>query len=378
MSIPFNIPYLNGQELLYIKSALRSGRHGSDGEYILRCKQWFESNLPTQAAFMTHTCSHALEMAALICDIKPNDEVIIPSFTHVSTANAFSLRGATSVFADVEPATMTMCIDDIAKKITARTRMIVVVHYGGYTTDLFRLKHLCDKHNLILVEDAAHGIGGFYQRQALGTIGHLGCISFHETKNIQCGEGGVLLLNDASLLPVAEEIYNKGTDRAAFLKGSKPYYQWTRLGSSFAMDNIRAAMLFSQLHELDLVTEKRRSLWMRYYKELSAISSARSGFSLPPYPEDPEGFNAHIFYVMGKDAVFTRKMWERLNGAGIQASFHYTALHESTFGSELSVCDCPVASERSKRLLRLPLFNNLNQRQIQHIAEVIKKSVSSQ
>ena len=358
--------------MFYIKTALQSGQCSSEGLFIDRCKEWFSQNYQVQHSFLTSSCTDALEMAALIAGIKPGDEVIIPSWTHVSTANAFALRGADIVFADINADTMTISIEDAERKISKKTKVIVAVHYGGYGAEVMRLRDICDERKILLIEDAAHSIGAGIHGRKQGTVGHLGCISFHETKNIQCGEGGLLLVNDDKLLQTAEIVIEKGTDRAAFLRGEVPRYQWQRTGSSFAMSNLTAAMLLAQLQETDSVNYRRGERWQHYRESFGKMDSFENYFSLPYIPQNFEEFNAHVFFIKGRSPEMTLRIHDMLNKAGISARFHYAPLHESPFGKKYSG-DCPVTSVESKCLLRMPLFYGMNFNQIERISANLQK-----
>ncbi|MPM09827.1 dTDP-4-amino-4,6-dideoxygalactose transaminase [bioreactor metagenome] len=360
--------------MFYIKTALQSGQCGSEGIFIDRCKEWFHQNYQVQHVFLTPSCTAALEMAALITEINHGDEVIIPSWTHVSTANAFVLRGAKIVFADIDPETMTINTEDVKRKISDRTKAIVAVHYGGYAADVVLLRQLCDTKGIFLIEDAAHSIGAGIKGRLQGIVGHLGCLSFHETKNIQCGEGGALLVNDPRLAGTAEIVFEKGTDRSAFLRGEVSGYEWQRPGSSFAMSNITAAMLLAQLQETESVNEHRRILWYSYRKLLKKIRNFNSLFTLPPLPPAEEEFNAHIFFIKAVDANIARKLVVDLNSDGIQAQFHYRPLHSSPYGSQFEGL-CQNTELKCKRLIRLPLHSGMNENQVRRIVSVVEKLV---
>lgn len=376
MKIPFNIPFISGQEMFYLKTALGSGQCGSEGLFVDRCKEWFATHYKNPATFLTPSCSDALEMAALISGAGPGDEVIVPSWTHVSSANAFVLRGATIVFADIDPDTITVSIEDVEKKITGRTKVVVAVHYGGYGAEAGKLRTLCDERKIMLVEDAAHSIGALNKGAYHGTIGHLGCISFHESKNIQCGEGGALLVNDPSLISTAESIFDKGTNRPAFLRGEVPVYEWLRPGSSFAMSNITAAMLLAQLQETDTVNWQRGEMWKLYREQLGNIPRFEKFCTLPPMPENMDEFNAHIFFIKADTAERAALIKEQLNKKEIQAQSHFPPLHQSPFGKQFRGT-CPLTESESRRLIRLPIFHGLNINQIKRIAtaleEILKK-----
>ncbi|MGD9493422.1 MAG: dTDP-4-amino-4,6-dideoxygalactose transaminase [Bacteroidales bacterium] len=372
MNIPFNIPYISGQELFYIKTALQSKQCSSEGIFIDRVKEWFAINYKTPSVFLTTSCTDALEMAALICKIQAGDEVIIPSWTHVSTANAFALRGARIVFTDVEAGKMTLDVNDVISKISDKTKAIAAVHYGGYGADIIHLKKICDSKNIFLIEDAAHSIGAGIDGHKQGTIGHLGCISFHESKNIHCGEGGILLVNDKNLIETAEIVFQKGTNRSMFLRGEVPFYEWIQAGSSFSMSNLTAAMLLAQLQETDNVNYRRLELWKSYYELLGNIDGFAKYFSLPPLPDKEDDFNAHIFFIKGNSENISAKIHRALNNAGIQAQFHFPPLHTSLFGKRFSG-NCPVTASENIRLLRLPLFYGMNSNQIKKMAIILGK-----
>lgn len=360
--------------MFYIKTALQSGHCGSEGIFTDRCKDWFHLNYQVQHVFLTPSCTAALEMAALITDIKSGDEVIVPSWTHVSSANAFVLRGATIVFADIDPETMTISIEDVKRKISNRTRAVVAVHYGGFAADVVLLKQLCDKKGIFLIEDAAHSIGAGIKGRLQGTVGHLGCLSFHETKNIQCGEGGALLVNDPELAAIAEVVFEKGTNRSAFLRGEVSGYEWQRPGSSFAMSNITAAMLLAQLQETESVNEHRRLLWYFYRKSLKKIRNFNSLFTLPPLPAVEEEFNAHIFFIKAVDANIAQKLVHDLNSDGIQAQFHYQPLHLSPYGLHFEG-HCPNTQVKGRKLIRLPLHSGMNLNQVSIIVSELEKLI---
>jgi dTDP-4-amino-4,6-dideoxygalactose transaminase len=292
----------------------------------------------------------------------------------VSTANAFALRGADIVFADAIAETMTIDTEDAERKISEKTKAIVAVHYGGYGAEVMRLREICDKRNILLIEDAAHSIGAGIHGRMQGTVGHLGCISFHETKNIQCGEGGLLLVNDIRLFQPAELVFEKGTNRAAFLRGEVPGYQWQRPGSSFSMSNLTAAMLLAQLQETEGVNYRRGELWMHYWETFGSISSFENFFSLPPVPHNFDEFNAHIFFIKGRTPEISSRIHNLLNKAGISARFHYAPLHESPFGKQYSG-DCPVTSIESKCLIRMPIFYGMNFNQIKKISSILQKGL---
>jgi len=375
LKIPFNIPYVSGQELFYLKTALRSGHYSSEGLFIDRCKEWFTSNYSVSSVMLTPSCSSALELATLILDIGPGDEVILPSFTHVSTANAVALRGAKPVFADIDPRTMMLNIVDVRDKFTPATKAVIAVHYGGYAAAVKELRKLCDKKKIFLIEDAAHSIGAKADHAFQGTIGHLGCLSFHETKNIHCGEGGALLINDPALNEAAEIIFEKGTNRAAFLRGEVPQYQWQRPGSSFAMSNITASVLLAQLQETDDVNYQRTELWKYYYECFAEIQHTEKYFRLPPLPAVMEDFNAHIFFLQTVSPSVAIIITESFFKKGYPMQYHFPPLHESPFGKKYGA-DCPATAHESRCLIRFPMYVGLNRNQIGQMALILEKTLS--
>ncbi len=374
MNIPFNIPFVSGQELFYLKTALQSGHFSSEGLYIDRCKEWLGQKYSNSHLFLTTSCTHALEMASLLIDIKFGEEVIIPSWTHVSTANAFAMRGAKIVFADIDAETMTVDVKDVENKITKKTKAVVAVHYGGYYADVVQLKKICEQNNVYLIEDAAHSIGAGVDGFMQGCVGHLGCISFHSSKNIHCGEGGLLLVNDKKLQKSAEIVFDKGTDRYLFLQNKVSNYQWRSIGSSFSMSNITASVLLAQLQEVDNVNNRRRELWDYYFEKLSNINSFEKCFSLPVFPKNFDEFNAHIFFIKATDSDVLKEAKRILINNGIQVASHYFPLHESSFGSKYSG-KCPITSNESKILIRLPMFYSITYNQINFIANIFEKAI---
>jgi len=367
--IKFNIPYHSPNAEKYLKEALESDSQSCDGESVQKCSGWFEENYGCHKAFMTHSCTGALEMAALTIGIESADEVIVPAFTHISTANAFALRGAKIVFADI--LADTMCIDpaDVIKKITPETKAVVAMHYGGYAADMVLLGDICKKNGLYLIEDAAHSIGATHNDKHLGTFGDIGCISFHETKNIHCGEGGAFLINNPELLKKAEEVFEKGSNRAAFLRNEVSEYSWTGLGSSFGMNNLSAAMLWSQLQDLGVVSEKRVAIWNDYYAAFKSIE----GIILPP--ESESGFNAHIFYIKAQ-ATQADGLLALLNEKGIAACRHFPPLNKSPFGEKFGKTHCTVAEAEYQKLIRLPMHIGIRKTDTEFIADIIARFLS--
>lgn len=374
--IEFNIPYRSQNEEIFLKQAIQSGCMSGDGDFVKKCEHWFNENYKCKHVFMTHSCTGALEMAALCIDIHPGDEVIVPSFTHISTANAFVLRGAKIVFADILPGTM--CIDaaDAESKISSNTKAIVAVHYGGYAADLDQLSGICKKHSLFLIEDAAHSIGAKLNDKYLGTIGDIGCLSFHETKNIHCGEGGALLLNNETLLEKAEQIYEKGSNRSAFLKKEVEEYTWTSEGSSFSMNNLSAAYLYSQFRELDITNSYRLEVWNWYYEELKVLIENKKIFQLPPLPGKETIFNAHIFFLKCQDSDTANAILAHLNERDISAHRHFPPLHKSPFGQHFGSINCPISESEYPKLIRLPMHTGIKKADIKFIANSLAEFLS--
>ena len=369
--IPFNKPFVVGKELFYIAQAVMNGGIAGDGQFTRLCQQWLESNLGCSKALLTHSCTAALEMAAILADIGPGDEVIMPSFTFVSTANAFVLRGAVPVFVDVRADTLNLDERLVEAAITEKTKAIVAVHYAGQPCDMDTLLQLCEKHGLMLIEDAAQAILAREKTRALGTIGHLGCLSFHETKNVISGEGGALLINDPKLIERAEVIWQKGTNRKAFSRGEVSKYTWVDVGSSFLPSELTAAFLYAQLEQGETINTHRRALYEAYYHSLSALQA--DGFVRLPRTEGGKPANAHIFYLLMRNNQERGELIEYLREKGIYAVFHYVPLHDSPAGLRFSRCvgDLPVTQEISACLVRLPLYSDMSIEQVGRVCVAI-------
>lgn len=368
--IPFNKPYLSGKETDYIKDAAAALKLSGDGVFTKKCHQYFEKRYGFRKALLTTSCTDALEMAALLAEIQPGDEVIIPSFTFVSTANAFVLRGAKIVFADVELSTGNLDISKLESLINKHTKAIVPVHYAGIACDMDPLVALCEKHNLFLIEDAAQAIDSFYKGRPLGQIGQMAAFSFHETKNIISGEGGMITINDDRFITRAEIIREKGTNRSQFFRGEVDKYGWVDIGSSYLPSDILAAFLYAQLEQLDDIQKKRKEHWNNYYELLKPLAD-QNRIRLPFIPEYATN-NAHMFYIVCKDLEERTSLISQLKSKGITAVFHYLSLHKSPFfidkhdGRELSTSD-----QLADTLLRLPLFYELTNKQIDYITRNI-------
>ena len=370
--IPFNKPYLSGKETEYIRQAAEGLKLSGDGQFSRKCQQYFEDRYGFLKCLLTTSCTDALEMAALLADIRPGDEIIIPAFTFVSTANAFVLRGAKIVFADVEEDTGNLDISKLDKLINSKTRAIVPVHYAGVACDMDALEELCSKHNLLIIEDAAQAIDSFYKGKPLGSIGQMAAFSFHETKNIISGEGGMLALNDKSYINRAEIIREKGTNRSQFFRGEVDKYGWVDIGSSFLPSEIIAAFLYAQLENLESIQQKRKQLWNLYQQGLEALAN-KGKINLPVIPSYATN-NAHMFYIRCKNLEERTSLTSFLKKHGITAVFHYLPLHSSSFykdkhdGRELRITD-----RLSNTLLRLPLFYELEESEVNYITGKIKE-----
>lgn len=366
--IPFNKPYLTGNETQYIEDAVKSGKISGNGKYTKLCQAFFEDRYRIKKALLTTSCTDALEMAAILIDLKEGDEVIMPSYTFVSTANAFVLRGAKIIFADSLPNHPNMDTSKLEALITSKTKAIVPVHYAGAACDMDEIMHLATKYNLYVIEDAAQAIDNYYisktgEKKALGSIGHLAAFSFHETKNIISGEGGLLAINDEKFSNRAEIIWEKGTNRSAFFRGEVDKYGWVDVGSSFLPSEIIAAFLWAQLENLDTIQARRKEIWNTYYNTLQSWAS-QNNIDLPWLP-DYATSNAHMFYLVCKDLNQRTALIEQLKTHNIMAVFHYISLHTSPFyngkhdGRALANAD-----HFSDCLVRLPLFYELNEKEV--------------
>ena len=369
--ILFNKVFITGKEINYIQKAINSEKICGDGNFTLRCNSLLEKYTGTSKALLTTSCTHALEMTALLCDIKENDEVIMPSYTFVSTANAFVLRGAKIVFVDIDPSTMNIDVEKITAAITRKTKAIVCVHYACVGCEMDELQILTKKYGLTLIEDAAQGVMAFYKSRPLGTFGSLGCFSFHETKNIHCGEGGALLINDQRLIDRAEIIREKGTNRRQFIKGKVCKYSWVGVGSSYLPSELNAAFLLAHLEQAKKITQKRLHIWNAYYKSLLSFEKRRL-LELPKVPAHC-AHNGHTFFIKLKDASQRHALIKYLKNKGIASAFHYIPLHSALAGKKygrFSGVDLYTTRE-SERLLRLPLYVEMTARDISYIVKNI-------
>ena len=378
MEIPYNKPYLTGKEAHYIfKAVYEHNKISGNGVFTRKCQCFFEERYGFKKTLITTSCTDALEMAAILTDIKPGDEVIVPSFTFVSTANAFVLRGAKIIFADSETLTPNIDADKLEDLITEKTKVIIPVHYAGVACDMDKIMQIADKYNLFVVEDAAQAIEGFYKGKPLGSFGHLATFSFHETKNIISGEGGLLVINDGRFFKRAEIIWEKGTNRAAFFRGEINKYGWTDIGSSFLPSDLISAFLYAQLEKIERIQKRRTEIWNTYFNELQEIET-KGLVKLPFIPEYASN-NAHMFYLVCRTNDERNQLIDLLRTKNIKAVFHYLPLHLSDFykdkyeGEELI-----NAVEYSERIVRLPMFFELTQKQILYITNSVKEFFDKQ
>jgi len=369
--IPFNKPYFTGKETEYIRQAVESTKISGDGGFTKKVHEFFESRYGFKKVLLTHSCTAALEMAAILIDIQPGDEVIIPSYTFVSTVNAFVLRGAQIVFADSENETPNMDVSKIESLITTKTRAIVPVHYAGIACDMDVIMALADKYKLFVIEDAAQAVDSFYKGKPLGSIGHLAAFSFHETKNVISGEGGMLVINDSQFINRAEIIREKGTNRSAFFRGEIDKYNWVDIGSSFLPSDIIAAFLYAQLENIDDIQQKRKQLWNYYFEGLKPVADL--GLLKLPYVPDYANNNAHMFYIVCRNGDDRQNLIEYLKTNNVNAVFHYLSLHQSPFYLE-KYKGGPLANSDhySECLIRLPMYYELQKDDITLICNLIR------
>ena len=357
--IPFNRPRLNGRELQYIAEAHQHGHLSGDGVFTSKCNAWIEATTGSKKALLTHSCTAALEMTAILADIQPGDEVIMPSYTFVSTANAFVLRGGVPVFVDIRPDTLNIDETLVEVAITPRTKAIVAVHYAGVGCEMDTIMCIAERHKLLVIEDAAQGVMSTYKGKHLGTIGHLGTYSFHETKNLISGEGGALLINDSRFIDRAEIIREKGTNRSLFFRGQVDKYTWVDIGSSYLPSEIIAAFLWAQLENANAITATRLDAWNRYHKGL-ALLEQEGRLRRPIVPADCQ-HNAHMYYLLANSLVERTELLVHLQKNGISSVFHYVPLHSSPAGGKYgrSYGELRCTEELADRLIRLPLWADM-------------------
>jgi len=370
--VDFNIPSIVGNEFKYIADAYNNSHISGDGIYTKKCQSLIEESLSVPKALLTTSCTHALELAALLINIKPGDEVIIPSFTFVSTVNAFAIFGAKPVFIDIRQDTLNLDENLLENLITEKTRAIVPVHYAGIGCEMEKIMTIAQKYSLNVIEDNAHGFFGKYKNQFLGTFGSLATQSFHETKNISCGEGGAILINDQDLIDRAEILREKGTNRSRFFRGLVDKYTWVDIGSSYLPSDILAAVLFAQLEMKDKIQTKRKKLWDNYYDNLSEWAT-QAGIKLPHIPAHCEQAY-HMFYLILPSLQYRQSLMDYLKDHGVYSVFHYQPLHLSEMGKNFNgkKGDCPVTEDISDRLLRLPLYYSLTKDKQQIVIDALK------
>ncbi|AOB33092.1 TDP-4-oxo-6-deoxy-D-glucose aminotransferase [Bordetella sp. H567] len=374
--IPFNWPHMTGKELYYIAEAHFNGSLAGDGPFTKKCHAWLKKRAASSHALLTHSCTAALEMAALLLDIKPGDEIIMPSYTFVSTANAFVLRGGVPVFVDVREDTLNLDETLIESAITSRTRAIVPVHYAGIACEMDSIMEIAAKHDLRVVEDAAQGVTASYKGRALGGIGHLGAYSFHETKNVISGEGGALLVNDPGLALRAEIIREKGTDRSRFFRGEVDKYTWQDVGSSFLPGELIAAFLWAQLEDAEAILAQRLESWQFYHTLLEPLEE-KGLLRRPVVPDDCQ-HNGHLYYVLLPESANRESVLAELKRQEVNAVFHYIPLHSSPAGRRYGRAHgaLEVTDRQSNRLVRLPLWIGLSQAQQEKVADVLQKCLT--
>lgn len=369
--INFNVPPVAGKELIYLEEAIRSKKICGDGAFTKRCSKWLEEQTGSERVLLTTSCTHATELAAILADIKPGDEVIMPSYTFVSTADAFVLRGAKAVFVDIRPDTMNIDETLIEDAITEKTRAIVPVHYAGVSCEMDTICEIAKRHNLYVIEDAAQGVMATYKGRPLGTIGDYGCYSFHETKNLSMGEGGALLIKDKENVLRAEIVREKGTNRSQFFRGEIDKYTWMDAGSSYLPSELNAAYLWAQLEEAQKIYDDRMQSWNLYYEQLKPLAD-EGRIELPVIPEGCV-HNAHMFYIKTKDLEERSDLIFFLKGKQINSVFHYIPLHSSPAGKRLGVFhgEDKYTTKESERILRLPLYYGLNKDQVKMVTDSI-------
>jgi dTDP-4-amino-4,6-dideoxygalactose transaminase len=371
--IPFNRPSFVGNERKYLESCLAAGQLSGGGSFSQRCCKLLEARLGCNRALLTTSCTDALEMCGLLLDLGPQDEFIVPSFTFTSTANAFALRGARPVFADVRPDTLNIDERQLDALFSSRTRVVIAVHYAGVACAMDEICKLAHSRGVTVIEDNAHGIFGRYKGRLLGTIGALGTLSFHETKSVSCGEGGALLVNDPALVERAEIILEKGTNRRQFFRGQTDKYTWVDLGSSFVLADLLASILLAQLEAEAEISDKRKAIWLRYQRSLSAWASA-NGVGQPTIPPDCDS-SYHLYHLILPNGGARDRLLEHMRALGILGVFHYQALNASPMGQRLGgrIGQCPVSEDVSMRLVRLPMFFSLTNEEQQQVIDAVMR-----
>jgi len=376
MDIPFNRPPVVGRELNNIVQAISARHFSGDGDFTRRCHEWLERETGAAKALLTHSCTGALEMAAMLADLQPGDEVILPSFTFTSTANAVALRGAIPVFVDIRPDTLNLDEARVEDAITKKTRAIIVVHYAGVACAMDAFEAIAQRHGLLLIEDAAQALLSTYKGRPLGAIGSLGAYSFHESKNVVAGEGGALLVNDPRLIPRAEIIREKGTNRSSFFRGQVDKYTWVDVGSSYLPSEITAAFLYAQLEDARVLTDDRLRVWNRYHSAYAALE--QNGRVRRPIVPAECGHNAHLYYLLLSGLPERARLIARLKDRGIKALFHYVPLHDAPAGRRYGRVHgaLDVTSKTSDSLVRLPLWPGLDDQSIDHVVECVHEALA--
>lgn len=377
MEIGFNKPYMTGRELNYLKKAHASGKLSGNGEFTRKCQTWIEKRLNVKKALLTQSCTSALEMAALLIDVQPGDEIIMPSYTFVSTANAFVLRGGVPVFVDIRPDTLNIDETEIEAAITNKTKAIVPVHYAGVSCEMDTIMTIAQKYNLYVIEDAAQGIMSSYKNKHLGSIGHLAAFSFHETKNIISGEGGALLINDKKFIEQAQIIWEKGTNRNQFSCGKVDKYTWVDIGSSYLPSELTAAFLWAQLEKAECITYQRRHIWECYHRVFKKAEN--DGYLKRPCIPADVVHNAHIYYILVPDLDVRTRLLASLKEDGINAIFHYIPLHASPAGRQYGRCHrkLELTTSVADRIIRLPLYIGITENMIEHVVEAVNKHLQT-
>ncbi len=371
--IPFTKVSMTEIEKNFILKAIDNGKLCGDGEFTKKCNQWFKENENIDNFLLTTSCTHSLELAAILCELKQGDEVLVPSYTFVSTADAIMLRGAKPIFVDIDSRTFNMDVNLIEGKITPKTKAIFPVHYAGVACDMDKIMEIAKKHNLKVVEDAAQGVMAYYKDKPLGTIGDYGCFSFHETKNYVMGEGGAIIVKDGEKFKEAEIIREKGTNRSQFLRGVVDKYTWHKVGSSYLPSDVLAAMLYGQLTRADEIMEKRMKIWNTYNDAFESLE--KEGKLIRPYIPEYAKHNAHMYYIVLPTEKIRNELMEKLKEQGISATFHYIPLHSAPVGQKLGYKkgDLPVTEEYAGRLLRLPLYADMGEEENKYICDKVKE-----
>jgi dTDP-4-amino-4,6-dideoxygalactose transaminase len=374
--IPFNRPFTTGRELAYIREAIEAFHLSGNGAFTRRCQAWLEERMGCRKALLTHSCTAALELAALLAEIEPGDEVIMPSYTFVSTANAFVLRGAIPVFIDVRPDTLNLDEQRIEDAVTPRTKAIVVVHYAGVCCEMETILAIARRHGLLVIEDAAQALLSTYKGRPAGSFGHLAALSFHETKNVTAGEGGALLINDERWLERAEILWEKGTNRSQFFRGQVDKYSWVDVGSSFLPSEINAAFLWAQLEEAGAITQERLRIWNRYHAAFAELEE-RGVAVRPAIPAECQ-HNGHLYYLIVRELAIRTHLLARLSEQGIQALFHYVPLHDAPAGRRYGRAhgELPCTRMAGDRLLRLPLWPGMDDASLEEVIGAVYQELT--